>query len=309
MHTIDDTKLAQRLHQRHGVGALDAGRLQLHACEAAWLAFSGRDEGQLPAASDILREAGHKAEVDYLVYADLRERGRGVRVAETHLEVLPRGAPSDADAEFHVYPVAERDALDAAWLAALQGVVAVVDDDGQMTYYQTGAAEPRGDTPIGALPTTRGVMLADRVLVADPVAATKFWSQEWLGTRHAHLLFLSFTEAAALARRGVLDLPTEVARLGADQQDFARVLAAYEDLRGRGVVAKAGLRFGTHLRGYRTDPSDEHAEWLIHCTGADSTQWVDLARGVRLAHGVRKKFLLAFVQDRVSYIEVTWFKP
>jgi tRNA-intron endonuclease len=144
------------------------------------------------------------------------------------------------------------------------------------------------------------------------VAADAYRGREWIGTPSPRGLLVSFTEAEALRRRGVLQVPKSLAEAARRRQpDFALTLPVYEALRAAGVVAKAGFRFGTHLRAYRANPDDEHAEWLIHCVDADTGfDWVDVARGVRLAHGVRKSFLLALVHgEDVAFVHLAWFKP
>jgi len=84
-------------------------------------------------------------------------------------------------------------------------------------------------------------------------------------------------------------------------------------LREAGIVVRSGLRFGTHLRGYTGDPDAGHAPWLVHCTAAgEASAWTTLARGVRLAHGVKKEFLVAVLQDAsagMAFVRVAWFRP
>jgi tRNA-intron endonuclease, archaea type len=118
-------------------------------------------------------------------------------------------------------------------------------------------------------------------------------------------LVLSFTEAEALRRRGVLDIPSLESR-AAVQPHFKRTLAVFEALRRRGVVAKSGFKFGTHLRGYEGAPDEGHAKWLVQCVGEEPLHWSDLARAIRVAHGVRKAFLLA---NGDSFLRLSWFKP
>ena len=185
-------------------------------------------------------------------------------------------------------------------------VLGVADEDGSVTYYRAALEAPRGDRSPGDLPRASGRILEDRVWVADPAA--KAWSErEFLGTPHGSGLMLSFAEAEHLRRRGVLALEGDVAATATARQAwFGRTMPAYEALRGAGVVAKSGFRFGTHLRAYRGDPDEEHADWLVHCPGPGGLEWPDLSRGVRLAHGVRKRFLV-FVEGR--FVGLEWFRP
>jgi tRNA-intron endonuclease len=86
-------------------------------------------------------------------------------------------------------------------------------------------------------------------------------------------------------------------------------LATYTALREAGVAVKSGFRFGTHLRGYAGDPDEGHALWLVQCLAPGETlHWSALSRAIRLAHGVRKRFLVAAGVPQ-AFIALSWFKP
>jgi len=325
---VADAAEANRLYNRHAVGAPRPGNsLELSLVEAAWCAEAGRLEVQdgpvaLGLAQLLERGArgGGRTEVDFLAYRDLRERGLVVRHDEGGgpgaFSVWPRGEGPPKPAWFALRVRAERDPVPVAELAqwaAARCVVGVVDEDGGVTYYQAAPEEPGGEVAEGALPPATGTLLDDRVLVDDEVAAAAYSEREATGTRVGGRLVLSFVEAEALRRRGVLSVSSEVtARARAQQPHFERTLPVHLDLRLRGAVPKSGLKFGTHLRAYRGDPDREHAEWLVHCAAAgDVLHWSELARAVRLAHGVRKTFLVAAVGDggRVEYVALSWFRP
>jgi tRNA-intron endonuclease len=170
-------------------------------------------------------------------------------------------------------------------------------------------ADPKGESPQVKLSGCAGVVLADRVLVPD-AASHVWWERERVGTPHGAGIVLSFTEAESLRQRGVLQVPDLRARARERQVRFEPVLPVYQDLRSRGVVAKSGFRFGTNLRGYKSDPDGEHAQWLITAfRSSEGVQWSDLSRGVRLAHGVRKEFLVALADAPIQYVRLSWFRP
>ena len=56
-----------------------------------------------------------------------------------------------------------------------------------------------------------------------------------------------------------------------------------------GYQIHSGLKFGTHYRVYNYE--SEHAPWLIHITEKNHN-WLDIARMIRVGHGVNKICLL-----------------
>lgn len=83
----------------------------------------------------------------------------------------------------------------------------------------------------------------------------------------------------------------------------------YKDLRSRGLVVKTGLKYGSHFRVYERGekPGSDHAPYLVHAISENAELTPpDLARAVRLAHGVRKKMIFAVVDDEgdVTYYSV-----
>jgi tRNA-intron endonuclease, archaea type len=316
---VEDAAEASRLLGKSAVGTpTSGGALELTLVEAAWSLAEGRlavHEGKaaLDLAALLARGTGggHRAESDYLCYRDLRERGLVARpVAPGRFAVWPRGTGAGEPA-FHVRACSDADGLavtDLLDAAAAGDVLCAVDGDGAVTHYQVRLAAPEGDVPEGDLPRAKGTVLADRVLVSDPDAAKAYRQREFLGTPHGGSLLLSFIEAEALRKRGVLSVPPG---LPARSAEGPLLLPVHLVLRASGVVPKSGFRFGTHLRAYRGDPDLGHAEWLIHCADAGEVlPWSALSRGVRLAHGVRKTFLVAIpTPDGPAFAALSWFRP
>ena len=70
-----------------------------------------------------------------------------------------------------------------------------------------------------------------------------------------------------------------------------------------GYQIHSGLKFGTHYRVY--DYESEHAPWLIHITEKNHN-WLDIARMIRVGHGVNKVIVLAYEN---YWISLKWTKP
>lgn len=309
---VTDAASANRLFNKHGVGAPQSGNsLRLHPVEAAWLLAAGRirvDGADLAA----LLVADH-ADVAYLCYRDLRERGLRVQPADAdgRFAVWPRGAAGSDPPQFHVIAVSERDPVTAELLVgAIGAVVGAVDEDGSVTYYEAQEESPAGRVGMTDLGRLEGTLVGDHVLVTGDAAAL---GAEGVGTPHETGLVLSLMEAAWLARRRVLRVDADLEAEGARRQHhFARTWPAYLALRAAGAVPRSGFRFGTHLRAYDALPDKRHARWLVDCLAADDEpHWSRLSRGVRLAHGVRKRFLVAIVatDGPVRFVRLDWFRP
>lgn len=319
---VSDPEAATRLHGKTGAGAPQPGNtLRLTLVEAAYVTGMDRlavdHEGTTLTPADILRigaRAGDQTEVEYLAYQDLRERGLLVRpVGDGTYQVWARGASQNDLPWLTVRILPERAPVDAVKLLAWaeeEVVLAVVDEDGCITYYECGEEHPEGEVPMGDLPPAPAVRLQDRVLVVDPDAVAAIRAES-IGTPHGDGLVLSLTEAEALRQRGALETG-DLRDHGASRQDhFLQTLATYQQLRRAGVVARSGFRFGTHLRAYQGGLDQAHARWLIQCHGPDELlPWPDLSRAVRLAHGVRKRFLVACVRgEQVRFASLLWFRP
>ena len=70
-----------------------------------------------------------------------------------------------------------------------------------------------------------------------------------------------------------------------------------------GYQVQSGLKFGTHYRVYNYE--SEHAPWLIHKTQKNHN-WLDIARMIRVGHGVNKIIVLSYEK---YWISLKWTKP
>ncbi len=90
--------------------------------------------------------------------------------------------------------------------------------------------------------------------------------------------------------------------------DFTALYEVYEDWRMRGFVLKTGFKFGTHFRLYfpGASPKKEGSEWVhskhvIHVFPRDSKMIIsEWARAIRVAHSVKKTFILAIPGEKVD---------
>jgi tRNA-intron endonuclease len=326
----------QRFHDARGYGyPLDGNAIALSLVEAAHLLF----RGDLDAVDGMgfreflaARRAGFTAR--FLVYADLRDRGFYLAPdrepwwsapAGGDFVVFPRGqGPGDGEVKHRIRVVDERTTIPEADLADV--VVAVVDEESEITYLEVEAFEPAGATAFDAPVGVEGVLLDDRVLVWDAPSGLHeqaFYGQP-LGGRAAEYdaLQLSLLEAAYLAAQGVLDLGDadveDVVERGREGEGdrFDRRLRVYRALRDADMVPKTGFKFGADFRTYSEVESVEdlgHSELLVRALPAGhSFAPRDLSLDVRLAHGVRKRMVFALDDpsaDTIRWLSVSRLTP
>lgn len=327
----------QRFHDSRGYGyPLDGNRVALSRVEAAHLLLRGdldAVDGMGFRAFLADQDAGFAAE--FLVYADLRDRGfylsparepwaPGSADTDCDFVVYPRGkGPGDGDVAYRVRVTGERASLPAAALADV--VLAVVDEESDITYFECETTEPSGDTDADHDEPAEGVLLDDRVFVWDPPDALHdagFYGQPLGGRGSEHdALQLSLLEAAYLAAAGLLDTPGGVEAVvergrAVEGERFDRRLRVYRALRDRGMVPKTGYKFGADFRVYETVESVDdlgHSTLLVRVLPADHAfDPRDVALDVRLAHGVRKRMVFALdhpERDGITWLAVSRLTP
>ncbi|MFB1066114.1 tRNA-intron lyase [Natrinema sp. H-ect4] len=330
----------QRYHDSRGYGyPLEGNEIALAPVEAAHLLYRGDLEAVVDAASGerlgfrefVAREPGEDFGVRFLVYADLRSRGFYLSPAaepwvpnpptgEADFAVFPRGkGPRDGEIAYALRIIGERTDIPAAELR--EGVLAVVDEESEITYFEVGRRDPTGTSSADAtLPADcEADLLADRVVVWEPPLSLyeqTFYGQPLEGREYDEpTLQCSLLEATYLAERGALALEAETVRergREVEGERFDRRLTVYTELRERGVVPKTGYKFGADFRTYADVESVEelgHSELLVRVHPAEYVfEPRDLALDVRLAHGVRKTVVFALVgDDAAGETEIEWW--
>ncbi len=342
---VDDPAEASSIYAKGFFGTpLPGGGLSLDRYESVYLAEMGRASVVVPTGPAvewpaIFRRAVRSDRgfpVRYLVYRDLRQRGYVVRASPPPVAfaVLPRGGTlHKTPSRFWVEVLSERVAFDLARLFDLAEraqsakkvlLLALVDEESDLTYYRV-----RRPTPTGALPPrplaapTDGWLSEDRVTVHAPTAVEELGRELAYGSRVGDRLELSLLEAAYLVATGQLRLkdarsgrtvPLDRLERRARRLDprFSERLAAYRDLRGRHLVVKTGFKYGAHFRAYPRNPANAHARYLVQAVPSSHvTAWPEIAGGVRVAQGVRKEFLVAGVdpESRVRFLSLERIRP
>lgn len=341
---VEDQAEASQIHNKGYYGVPQTGGgLKIDLMEAIYLVESERlevlsDDKKL-GASDLLM-LGHRSaegfEVRYLVYRELRQRGYIVKLGQPPLDfrVFPRGgSPTKTPSKWWVAAISERSTFDLGKLlehldrtndVRKKLLLAVVDEESDVTYYDVKRVAPKGK--LGAVDlnkTVRGALMADRVLVADAEGVDALHSGGHnFGKQIGPALQLSLIEAAFLVKLGVLKLSDAKTGRGVSfsllkkrartlQPDFDIRLDTFKDLKGRGLIAKTGFKYGSHFRAYEGDQDTQHARYLVHAVPEGyKAMWPEVSRAVRLAHGVKKEILLGKVSKKdVQYVSLSRFRP
>ncbi|MEM0023704.1 MAG: tRNA-intron lyase [Thermofilaceae archaeon] len=177
---------------------------------------------------------------------------------------------------------------------------------------------------------TRAVLLGRRVVLFDRVRARELYFNEGFYGKFFNVskpkvpnvereLELSLLEAVYLSEKGLLEVVDEEGKAVSVEtlrevsrkvfENFDEVYAVYKDLRDRGLVIKSGMKFGATFLVYRLGPGLEHAPFLVHVLPYDSKlDPIEIVRAGRLSHSVRKRFIIAFVDEtgRVGYLQFKW---
>ena len=136
-------------------------------------------------------------------------------------------------------------------------------------------------------------------------------------------LILDLMEGLYLLEKGKIEVssglgdrpisPSELREIGRSvHEDFDAKYAVYKDLRDRGLVVTSGIKFGCDFAVYRLGPGLEHAPFLVSVRkpGDDLTA-TEIVRAGRLATTVRKRFVIAVVDETIGgirYLMFRWFR-
>ncbi len=189
-----------------------------------------------------------------------------------------------------------------------------------------GISEARGDygrSPVVKYPSkddmpgkvkARALFFSDDLMavVDDEEEGKRLYEEGWFGQygtykakKHGRFLKLDAYETLFLMRHAGLKANLQEKRLVKEctkrRPDFLALYEVYEDWRLRAFVLKTGFKFGTHFRLYfpGASPALANDEWMhskhvIHVFPRESKMLIsEWARAIRVAHGVKKTFILA----------------
>ncbi len=134
-------------------------------------------------------------------------------------------------------------------------------------------------------------------------------------------LELSLIEALYLMEKGRLNVYqneeectiNQILEIIKNNKNYGKYLV-YKDLKDRGYIIKTGFKYGSEFRLYDRgrSPGEGHSDYLVKVIYENyNIKALDFASYIRVSHGVRKKLLLAIVDEDtdITYYNVEWTKP
>ena len=334
---VDNPKEVGRLFTRSRFGRMKRGNLlELNLVEGAFLLSEKKlsivRNGEVVSFGELVSLASQSNpnfECEFLVYRDLRKRGHVVSFSKEDDQTTFYEVKNSKTASSTCIKVfSERDYFDFEKTTTLLSEVplpselwyALVDEEGDITYYAVAHVELKGSVKEHVFPQAKGLLLKDRIVLFDPSLSKQLHEKEFYGKAFGEGLQLSLVEGLYLAERKTLSIhyqnktlsTTQLTRqIGNVQPDIQRRLAVFRDLKKRGLLVKTGFKFGAHFRAYTKKPGETHAEYLIHIVEQGfSSVWAEISRAVRLAHSVNKEILFATSEGNdVTYVKFGRLKP
>jgi len=316
------------LYEQGGYGRKDGGGLVLAPHEALYLMYRGKIVVEGYDFDALLAIFARKPGLvrSYLVYRDIRERGYSVQTGPHDFRVFRRGQkPGKGESLYLVRVVSERDPihfedliLEATTAHNLRKlyVLAVVDDEDEITYYEVKLHTLPAVPGQPEYPPATGIITGKTVIARIPPGSA--FEQSWLGSRFDDTrVIFSPLETCYLIEEHVLSVregdnvltEEEYFRRACEGDgEFAYKTVVYTALRKLGYIPKTGYKFGHHFRVY--SGQKVHSEMLVHAVRQDSALPMStISRSVRLAHSVKKKMLFGCVHTNgIQYTEFARIK-
>jgi tRNA-intron endonuclease len=275
-------------------------------------------------------------EEKYVVFQDLRTRGIQVRPSQNSMFTFffeKKNEETLIIKNYYIVAISEREITSIFRLRNLidqatnnNGIIwlAIVDEEGDITYYSLDLEVLCGNNKRHDYKQVKGILLSNRVVIFDKKIAELLYKQEFFGKPFAEGLQISFVEAVYLMKQHFLacTLPNKNKKLSMkafinyvskNQQDISLRYKVFSDLKEKGLIVKTGFKFGTHLRAYLRSPFSSHAEYLVHTIDQKyETQWSEISRAVRLAHAVNKIVIFALIENESKnpiYLSISRIRP
>ena len=317
------------LYDQSGYGRPDGDGLRLSPQEALYLLHRQKIEIGGYGFDQLFSEFADQKNFmrSFLVYRDLRERGYVVQTGPHDFRVFRRGEkPGTGESLYLVRVLSERDPIHFGTLIEevlasknmrKQYVLAVVDDEEELTYYEI-KLQKLADAA-GAptdIPPCEAVLAGKSALVR--VKAGSALEQAGFGKRlDSERLMLAPVELLYLMEKGLLQLhrgnrtlgEEEYLALGSDTDtELTLKHTVYTELRSHGFTPRTGYKFGHHFRVYCG--TNVHSDLLVHAVEKEATLPMSvISRSVRMAHSVKKKMLFGAVHSSgIQFVEFARIK-
>jgi tRNA-intron endonuclease len=317
------------LYEQNGYGRLEPDGLKLSYQEALYLLHRQKIEvtGYTfdTLFSAFAEEPGFLR--SFLVYRDLRERGYVVQAGPHDFRVFRRGEkPGTSESLYLVRVLSERDPIRFVTLIEevtasknmrKQYVLAVVDDEEELTYYEIKLQKlPEPCSPFPELSPYEAILVGKSAMVI--AASQSDLEQSGFGKRlDDERLMFAPVELLYLMGRGIISLKKGTVSLSAEEyfalaretdRELAEKDKVYTELREHNFTPRTGYKFGHHYRVYCG--KNLHSDMLVHAVEKEASLAMSvISRSVRMAHSVKKKMLFGAVHTNgIQFVEFARIK-
>ncbi|HIQ32754.1 MAG TPA: tRNA-intron lyase [Methanothermococcus okinawensis] len=166
-----------------------------------------------------------------------------------------------------------------------------------------------------------GILSGDRIVVFDKDGMSRLSAKRY-GELNENFLSLSLIEGLYLLSKNWLKVKHKDRFLSFEElYNYAKEIdericikyLVYRDLKNRGYTVKTGLKYGADFRLYSRENIDEvHSEYLVKVFSEDRPCLISELTGfVRVAHSVRKKLIIAIVDNDgdIVYYNMAYIRP
>ncbi|MFA6331719.1 MAG: tRNA-intron lyase [Methanoregula sp.] len=317
------------LYEQSGYGRPDGDGLRLSPQEALYLLHRQKIEVPDYTFDTLFCEFCDQPNFmrSFLVYRDLRERGYVVQAGPHDFRVFRRGEkPGKGESLYLVRVLSERDPIRfeklieeviASRNMRKQYILAVVDDEDELTYYEIklqklvdACSEIAVLAPAEAQLTGKSAMV--RMLANSELEQAGYGKRldaERLMLSPVELLYLMGTGTVSLKRGTRPVSPSEYLSLASEaDSELTLKHTVYTELRGHGFTPRTGYKFGHHFRVYCG--KNVHSDLLVHAVEKEADlPMIVISRSVRMAHSVKKKMLFGAVHSSgIQFVEFARIK-
>jgi len=330
---VEKPKDIGRLFNKSHLGKMLKGeKLQLDLLEAVFLLdetkikiFCKKKEIDFQKLVRIASKNISHFEIKYLVFKDLRKRGQIIKISKDSKYNF-----IDYNNHFFVIIFSEKNMINLQKIKKIlqeteeknnELWLAIVDEEGDITYYNVKLLDINGDTKKHLFKKSLGIFLNDRVVIFNRLKSEALFEKEFFGKPFGEGLQLSLIEAFYLLDKNFIDIQSvdekKISKskleeiLKKHKPDFHLRFVVFKDLKNRGLIVKTGFKFGAHFRAYTNSPDKTHAEYLVHVVDKDfESLCVEISRAIRLAHSVNKEIIFARVNGKnIDYIKFGRLRP
>jgi len=317
------------LYEQSGYGRLEKDGVKLAPQEALYLIYRQKITLDGYTFDSLFSEFANERNFlrSFLVYRDLRERGYVVQTGPHDFRVFRRGEkPGTGESLYLVRVLSERDPIRFTKLIEevvasrnmrKQYVLAVVDDEEELTYYEI-KLQVLADACTALAPLTKheAVLIGRSAMImvspsSDLEAAGfgKRLDDERLMLSSVELLYLMGKDIIVLRKGDVpVSTPEFFELVRENDSELAEKDKVYTELRSHDYTPRTGYKFGHHFRVYCG--KNVHSDLLVHAVENDTALPMSaISRSVRMAHSVKKKMLFGAVHSKgIQFVEFARIK-